>query len=300
MPNQTDHVKRRPVDALFGDSSAASSPGYVVEPPQPVTTVSPPPPEQITAPAPPAASPVAAPLPATNRAPTFDPESAVAAAPTAPPDRISQLYDEVEQHAGHSRIVTTECMGLLLKARAAFSQQDFATAEFYTESVEARLQRSAASQQAARRPVVWTIGLWNLAILLAGMLTVAVTYILNLTLFGLAVAPELIVLLRAAAWGSIGGGLGAITSLVSTMRHREYDPASEAGYFARPLVGALLGGILFLLSQAGIVAGNIDIGDVHIGPIFLYVFAALAGFGQDGVIEFLSNLLKTIFRAQKS
>lgn len=300
MPNQTDNFKRRPVDALFGDSSAASSPGYVVEPPQPVTTVSPPPPEQIAAPAPlPAAPPLAAPLPATNRAPTFDPEPVVAAAPTAPPDRISQLYDEVKQRAGNSRGVTNECMGLLLKAREAFSKQDFATAEFYAESVEARLKRSAMSQQAARRPVVWTIWLWNLALLFAGTLTVAVTYILNLTLFGLAVAPELIVLLRAAAWGSIGGGLGALTSLASAMRQREYDPASDAGYFARPIVGALLAGVLFVLSQAGIVAGNINIGDVHVGPIFLYVFAALAGFGQDIMLESLRNILKTIFRAQK-
>lgn len=309
MPSQNDRAKRRPVDALFGESSAASSPGYIVEPPQPVTTVSPPPPEQMAAPtpaalparpAPSAAPPSSAVLsPAPIAAPTFNPEPIVVTQPAAPPDRISQLYDEVKKQLGDSRIVANECMSMLLRAREAFSQQDYATAEFYAESVEARMKRSALSKQAARRPIVWLIWLWNLAMLAASGLSVAATYILNLTLFGLAVAPEAIVLMRAAAWGGIGSVLGAMANIVWVVRRREYDPANDVGYFARPVIGALLGCILFLLSQAGIVAGNIVIGDVQVGPIFLYVFAALAGFGQDTVIEFFWNLLRTIFRAQK-
>jgi hypothetical protein len=131
------------------------------------------------------------------------------------------------------------------------------------------------------------------------MLCIAVTYILNLTLFGLTVAPQGIVLMRALAWGVVGGVLGALVLMIRAMRQREFDPAGDAGYFARPIVGALLGGVLFLLSQAGIVAGNIDIGDIHVGPIFLYVFAALVGFGQDTMIEFFWGLLKTTFRVQK-
>ena len=305
MPSQNDSVKRRPVDALFGEGTAASSSGYVVEPPQPATTVSPPPPEQIPVPAPapatpPTPSPVATPPPATSRAPAFDPEPPVAAVAAAPPDRISQLYDEVKKQLGDSRVVANECMGLLLKAREAYTQQDFAAAEFYAESAEARMKRSALSQRAARRPIVWAMWVWNLAMLFAGLLSVAVTYILNLTLFGLPVAPAAIVLMRASAWGAIGGVLGALASIVSVVRRRELDPANDASYFARPIFGAILGSILFVLSQAGVIAGNIDIGDVHIGPIFLYVFAALAGFGQDIMLESLRNVLTTIFRTQKS
>jgi hypothetical protein len=302
MPSQNES-KRRPVDALFGESSAPS-PGYVVEPPQPPTTVSPPPPEQIAAPAPAPLPPrptpsTVTPPPATSRAPTFDPEPAVAAAPPAPPDRISQLYDEVKKQLGDSRVVANECMGLLLKAREAYTKQDFAAAEFYAESAEVRMKRSVLSQRAAHRPIVWVMWLWNLAMLFAGLLSVAVTYILNLTLFGLAVAPAAIVLMRAMSWGVIGGVLGALTQMVWSIRRRDYDPASDASYFARPLVGAILGGVLFVLSQAGVLAGNIDIGDVHIGPIFLYVFAVLVGFGQDSVLDSFRHLFKTIFRAQK-
>jgi hypothetical protein len=218
---------------------------------------------------------------------------------SAPPDRISQLYDEVNRQLGDSRIVANECLSLLLKAREAYTKQDFATAEFYAESTEARLKRSALSQRAARRPIVWLIWLWNLGMLAAGMLSVAVTYILNLTLFGLEVAPEAIVLMRAVSWGVIGSVLGALVSVMWAIRRREYDPANDIGYFARPLIGALLGGVLFVLSQAGIVAGNLVIGNVKVGPVFLYVFAALAGFGQDTVLESLRDFLKTIFRVQK-
>ncbi len=301
MSSQNDNVKRRPVDALFGESTAASSPGYVVEPPQPATTVSPPPPEQMPTPAPTPASPrpVAATAPAATP-PTTDPEPIIARETAAPSDRISQLYDEVKEQLGDNRIVATECMGLLLKARESFGKQDYAAAEFYAESVETRMKQSTTSQRAARRPIVWVIGLWNLAMLAAGVLSVMVTYILNLTFFGLPVAPEAIVLMRAMSWGVVGGVLGAMTNLISAVRRSEYDPAHDVSYVARPLVGAIIGGIFFLLSQAGIVAGNIVVGDVQVGPVFLYVFAVLAGFGQDIVLESFRNLLRTVLRAQKS
>ena len=56
MPNSSVARKRRPVDVLFGDKSAAY-PHYVIESPQPVTTVSPPPPElTLLPPHPPATS----------------------------------------------------------------------------------------------------------------------------------------------------------------------------------------------------------------------------------------------------
>ncbi|MDE3088589.1 MAG: hypothetical protein KGJ80_04305 [Chloroflexota bacterium] len=308
MPNESDRTKPRPVDALFGESSVPSATSYIVEPPQPPTTVSPPPPERIAAPLP-TSAPAAAPLPAVaapakatpgRRAPAFDAEPVVSPPAAAPQDRIAQMYEQAKAQSANSRLVANECMALLRQAREAHTKQDFASAEFYVESADARLKRSARSEQASRRPVVWLIWLWNLAMLAAGMLSVAVTYILNLTLFGLEVAPEAIVLMRAVSWGVIGGVLGALVSVMWAIRRREYDPANDIGYFARPLIGALLGGVLFVLSQAGIVAGNVVIGTVKAGPLFLYVFAALVGFGQDTVLESLRDFLKTIFRVQKT
>jgi hypothetical protein len=52
MPSQpNDSTKRRPVDVLFGDKDSHSSPNYLVESPQPITTVSPPLPDETSKPA---------------------------------------------------------------------------------------------------------------------------------------------------------------------------------------------------------------------------------------------------------
>ena len=107
-------------------------------------------------------------------------------------------------------------------------------------------------------------------------------------------------LLRALGWGMIGGVFGAITSLPRSVLDRDYDPQSSMNYFAHPFIGLLIGAVLFVISQAGILAGNVVIGDLKIGPIFLYVFAALAGFKQEDVVEFLEGILKAIFRKQQA
>ena len=36
--------------------------------------------------------------------------------------------------------------------------------------------------------------------------------------------------------------------------------------------------------------------DVSLGPVFLYLLAAMAGFKQEYVFEFLDGILKSIFR----
>lgn len=306
MPNPS---KPRPVDALFGDENAPALPSYIVEPAQPVTTVAPPPPDP-----PPPSAPVVPPAAAATTAPppVFEPD-----VPTPEPifvphqpralddrfaplaERIERLYGEVKMDLRDSQAATDFCFGLLMQARQAVETRDYARAEFCIQSVDAKLKRSQRSMKAARGLGVVFLWLWELLALAVGGGLLALTYVVNLTLFGLPIAPELIVLLRAAGCGVIGGVLGALYNLPWFIQFREYDPAYAMNYFARPFVGALLGLVLFLVSQAGILAGNLVVGDVKIGPIFLYVFAILAGFKQEYVGEFFDGIMRAIFRAPK-
>lgn len=328
MPDLPSNIKRRPVDALFGESTTPTAPTYVVEPPQPVTTVSPPTPEPMVAPAPtprqaeepPPSVPPFAPQPAVDLNP---PAAPLPSAPTLRaskvegppsdeegkyfaylPDTIRQLYADVGAQLSDSPTVAEYCMSLLLKAREAYHNRDYASAEFYVETVDAKLKRSARSMQWSRSPVVWLLWVWQFAMLLLGGALIAMTYIPNLTLFGLPIAPEFIVLMRAVGWAGIGGVIGALYHLPWFVQFREYDPAYNMNYFARPVQGLLLGAVLFLLSQAGILAGNVvspgtSVPEVPVGPVFLYVIAALAGFKQEYVYEFFDNVLKMIFRIPK-
>lgn len=394
-------LRKRPFDALLGDTSATPTPTtYVVEMPKPVTTVSPPPPElpphaapppaptpqpppaDYAAPAPASIVPPSVPesmlaasnaipdVPAFALEPAVEPqepetfgrldyapspyvdtgESTYPAAPaypsdvpyyatnpaaaeptpepppdaTAPatpapqgeptpeqsyfaqlPEMIERLYDQVGSQILESPVVAEYCMKLLLQAREAYLRGDYAAAEFYVESVDAKLKRSAKSMKHSHGPVMLLLWVWQLLLLSASGAVIAMSYIDDLTLFGLPVAPEFIVLMRAVGWGGVGGVVGAIYNMFWFVQYREYDPAYSMNYFARPLQGLILGGIIFLISQAGIFAGSIVVpgasgangtGELAIGPVFLYALAALAGFKQEYVYEFLDNIMKTIFR----
>jgi hypothetical protein len=221
------------------------------------------------------------------------------------PDAIRRLYEQVHTQLADSPRSTDLCMRALLDARAAYLNQDYASAEYFVESAEAKLKRSVRSSAASRSLKMWLLWIWELGMLVGFTALIVITFIPGLTLFGVPVASEMITLLRALAWGGLGGVLGALYNLHWFIQHREYDPAYTASYFIRPLMGVLVGAILFLISQAGILAGNAFIPalpgtpgptEIPVGPIFLYLFAILAGFKQEYVLEFFDNVLRAIFR----
>ena len=406
--------KRRPVDTLVGDSAAGENSSYIVEPPRPVTSVSPPPVHGAPRPAPPptrapasskpnrqerpgrsgssvpsfAFEPASEPKDARSDDPASsagttgpaDPTNYVTGHPAATPESgpdsipsspdwgesgagsgqagpessqsgsdwgqsvvasaspdpnaappgtaptlfsnqppaantgqdyvtyvsnaIHQLYQEVSDQLVDSPTVAEYCMKLLHQARDAYGKGDYPTAEFYVESVYAKMKRSARSMQLSHSPVVFLLWFWELIMFGFCAALIVLTYINDLTVFALPIAPEFVVLARAVAWGGLGGVVGAMYNLPWFVQYREFDPAYSMNYFSRPLQGLVIGGLVFLISQAGIFAGNIIIpgvsgangsGEIPVGPVFLYVLAALAGFKQEYVYEFLDNILKSIF-----
>lgn len=308
LTNSNSESRRRPVDALFGDQSPAAT-NYTVEPPRPANSITPP----DVGPTAPIAetlfeSNVFVPATLAIEPPLFAPPPVESVPePAARSDdprfltlsfQIERLYDDVKSQLRDSPKLTERCFDLLLNARQAYEQRDHAHTEFFIQSTDALIKRSVTNAQASRSPVVFVLWAWQLMALLIGGLIVALSYVTALTLFGLPVATELIVLIRTLGWGMIGGVIGALYNFTRFVQRREYDPAYTMHYFARPLVGMLLGALLFVVSQAGILAGNLVIGDFKAGPLFLYVFAAFAGFKQEYVGDFFDNLMKAIFGRQ--
>lgn len=305
-----DPTKPRPIDALLGADNAPALPNYVIEPAPPATTVSPPPPAATMPPSPDVASEdVDAPMP--PPAAIFEPvvmaEPLAATPAPLPPEerfaalgeRIERLYSEVKIDLRESQAASTLCFEWLRQARQAVETRDYARAEFFIHSVDAKLKRSQKSIQAARGVGMILLWVWQLLALGAGAGLIAMTYIVNLTLFGLPVVPDLIVLVRAAGWGIVGSVSGTLYAVPRAIVLREYDAAYTMHYVARPFIGALLGALLFLLSQAGIVAGTLVIGDVKVGPLFLYVFAFLAGFKQEYIGEMFDGMMRAVFRSKQ-
>lgn len=306
LNNPHNESGRRPVDALFGDNAASPGPSYIVEPPQPATPITPPiepaalsPFEVADAHSGDAPATLASEPPPMIEA-TFAPEPARFddARFLTLSFQVERLYDDVKAELRDSPKATQYCFDLLLRARQAYEQHDYARAEFFIQTTDAKLKRSAKSVQASSSPVMFVLWAWQFGALFLGGAIIAVSYIAGLTLFGLPIASEFIVLIRVLGWGMLGGVIGAMYNLPRFVQQREYDPAYTMHYFARPLVGLLLGAMLFVISQAGILAGNIVIGDFKAGPLFLYVFALLAGFKQESVGDFFENLVKAIFGRQ--
>jgi hypothetical protein len=338
MPDRKNDAQPRPVDALFGDSGAVNAPTYVVESPQAVTTVSPPAldafPEPVAMNAretsepevPASAAPAS--VPDENVMPLPMPPSAeTASASEAPPllldsddalfsmsaprtrerfiadlpYRIERLYDDIKMDLPDSPALAAVCMEMLRDAREAYLRRDYANAEFLAQSVDARLKRSVKSLRAARSPMVLGLWAWELVMLIAFGALLAITYVANLTLFGLPVAGELIVLFRALAWGGVGGVLGAMYNLPWFIQYRDYDPAFNVNYIVRPLFGSLIGAVMFLLAQAfsfaGVVASpTVKPGELTAGAVLLNLVAVFTGFKQEYVAEFFDGLLRAIFR----
>ncbi len=223
------------------------------------------------------------------------------------PALIRQLYDQVAVQLSDSPLVSDYCMKLLLQARETYQKQDYATAEFYAQTASAKIKRSIRSMELTRSPLLLMLWVWQVVMLGFSATVIGLTYIPNLILFGFTLTPELIILARAVGWGGIGGVIGALYNMPWFMQYREYDPAYNMNYFTRPLQGLIIGGVIFLVSQAGMFAGSIflpttaaaDTSETPVGPVFLYVVAALAGFKQEYVYEFLDNVLKTVFRLPK-
>lgn len=212
-------------------------------------------------------------------------------------DMIRHLYEEVTIQLADSPTVSDYCMGVLLKAREAYQSGNYPLAEFYAESVDAKLKRSAKSVRASSGLGTLLLWLWQFSMLGFGGLMVGVTYIPNLTLFDVIVNFDLLIGLRIVGWGIIGGVISAVYNMPRFVQFREYDPAYAMNYFARPLQGLLAGSLIFLVSQP-FLTGTIrpEPNQAPAGPVLLYVLSAFIGFGQQYVWEFFDSLLRAIFR----
>ncbi len=212
-------------------------------------------------------------------------------------DMIRHLYEEVTIQLADSPTISDYCMGVLLKAREAYQSGNYPLAEFYAESVDAKLKRSAKSVHASSGLGVLLLWLWQFFMLGFGGVMIGITYIASLTLFDVLVNPDLLIGMRIVGWGIIGGVISAVYNMPRFVQFREYDPAYAMNYFSRPLQGLLAGSLIFLISQS-FLAGTIrpEPSQVPTGPVPLYILSAFVGFGQQYFWEFFDSLLRAIFR----
>jgi hypothetical protein len=105
-------------------------------------------------------------------------------------------------------------------------------------------------------------------------------------------------LLSTLAWGGIGGVTGALWSLhyhVSILR--DFDKAENLWYIEQPILGMVLGGIVYLIMAAGFLVVQVDLTtpEAALGAKLLpAAVAVVAGFRQNLVLDLVDRVVSLL------
>ncbi|MFQ5902875.1 MAG: hypothetical protein ACE5JO_04220 [Candidatus Binatia bacterium] len=105
------------------------------------------------------------------------------------------------------------------------------------------------------------------------------------------------ILCGVVLWGVVGSATDGLRELHTRVARQELDLNRLLWYLAHPVIGAALGGILFLVVSAGLLALRQDADSYS--PTLVYALAALAGFGQRQVIQYLRETLADMLRIKR-
>ncbi len=230
-------------------------------------------------------------------------------------NRLNEVRDTGWQRALHQQIdelykqVTTEfssppgnadhMLTLLQEARQILleSPENYVAAEYRIAQVRSTMSRTRESRTQSARlaprvfvyEVVWLV-LFLLGLVFAAPLAGVFTRAGNIT--G-ATASDLFPFWNTLMWGGIGGIIGALYALWwHVSDQQDFDRQYMMWYLVQPIMGVVLGGIVYLLLTAGFLVLQISPSDPNAGTRLLpYLLAVLAGFRQNFIYNQFDRLV---------
>lgn len=228
---------------------------------------------------------------------------------------VDKLYDKVAMLMSGDGKQATIAFELLRQARQYILEdpEQYAEAEFLVQQVQAQINRIERSIQQGRRyglwlflyQVVWAIALGVLAL----MTTVSGTAFAQWVAFFLGVPADseglawAVLFLSTLAWGGIGGVTSAFWSLHYHISvKRDYDPVENMWYLSQPVLGMVLGGIIYLIMASGFLIVQVDLSgaDAALGARLLpATVAVVAGFRQTVVLTLIERIVELVAPTQE-
>jgi hypothetical protein len=213
--------------------------------------------------------------------------------------QIDELYQQVTAefssppgNADHMLTLLQEARQILLE-----SPENYVAAEYRIAQVRSTMSRTRESraQSAHLAPrvfvyeVVWLV-LFLLGLVFAAPLAGVFTRAGNIT--G-ATASDLFPFWNTLMWGGIGGIIGALYALWwHVSDQQDFDRQYVMWYLVQPIMGVVLGGIVYLLLAAGFLVLQISPSDPNAGARLLpYLLAVLAGFRQNFIYNQFDRLV---------
>jgi hypothetical protein len=213
--------------------------------------------------------------------------------------QIDELYQQVTAefssppgNADHMLTLLQEARQILLE-----SPENYVAAEYRIAQVRSTMSRTRESRAQSARlaprvfvyEVVWLI-LFLLGLVFAAPLAGVFTRAGNIT--G-ATASDLFPFWNTLMWGGIGGIIGALYALWwHVSDQQDFDRQYVMWYLVQPIMGVVLGGIVYLLLAAGFLVLQITPSDPNAGARLLpYLLAVLAGFRQNFIYNQFDRLV---------
>ena len=190
--------------------------------------------------------------------------------------------------------------------------EQYADAEYLVNQVRARMNQIEQSLEGGRAnaPRIFAYQtIWMVVFALLAMITTVngttfsawVAYLLGVEVTS-AQLNWVVLFMSTLAWGGIGGVTSALWSLYHHISvERDYDPVENLWYYSQPVLGMVLGGIVFLVLGAGFLVVQVDLAaqDAALGARLLpAAIAVVAGFRQNMVLELMERIGSLIIPGQ--
>jgi hypothetical protein len=228
---------------------------------------------------------------------------------------VDALYQKVSVLLSGRRQEASVAFDILRRVRLILLKdpEQYANAEYMVNQVRARMNQIEQSVEGGRAnaPRIFAYQtIWMVVLALLAMITTV-----NGTTFSAWVAfmlgvevtsPQLnwaVLFISTLAWGGIGGVTSALWSLYHHISvERDYDPVENLWYYSQPVLGMVLGGIVFLVLGSGFLVVQVDLSaqDAALGARLLpAAVAVVAGFRQSMVLDLMERIISLIVPEQK-
>ncbi len=223
---------------------------------------------------------------------------------------IGQLYDAVPRVLASHQEAADEALTALHEARALLwgSPERLVDVEYRVGQVKTLLERHKLSAKWAsiygRRLLIYET-VW-LFLLLGAFVGVQLGQTRLLDWISAVVGSQadttfvgiLVPFLNSLVWGGIGGVVGALYSLWWHVSHlQDFDKRYNMWYLVQPIMGLVLGGIVYLIIATGFLAlqGSVPTAEAARGvQMFPSLVAVLGGFRQKFVYELLDRIIRVL------
>ncbi len=225
-------------------------------------------------------------------------------------EEISRLYDIVPQALASDEEAANEALVALHEARGLLwmAPERLVDAEYQVNQVKTLIERHRLSAEWGRvygrrllaYEVVWLFGLLAGFVALQLGQTTIIGWVESIvganadrTFTGV-----LIPFLNSLVWGGIGGVVGALYSLWwHVSEKQDFDKRYNMWYLVQPVMGFVLGGIVYLIIATGFLAlqGTPPTAEAARGvQMFPSLVAVLGGFRQKFVYELLERIIRVL------